>query len=222
MVSKIRKDFWHFWDEAPESTRGAWARQHVGTGTSKAFQDRHILRLNAMVEELELRKFVNMVHMLESEFGGALAAGRGFSHVEIDAILTRVPEFHPIHVLLPAIISDLRHREDFDVVDVIARRRFLQSSPAEKRRENADDHGTTWVLFLNDDYRGGELFWPTREIVLKPRAGTAVRWPSGIPHGIARTDDGYQFTVSARTVAHAGAHDKRVIVTDEFMGGRTS
>ena len=64
----------------------------------------------------------------------------------------------------------------------------------EKRRENADDHGTTWVLFLNDDYRGGELFWPTREIVLKPRAGTAVRWPTGIPHGLARTDDGYQFT----------------------------
>ena len=219
MASKIRKDFWHFWDEAPESTRGAWARNRVGTGTSKAFQDRHILRLNGMVEELELRKFVNLVHMLESEFGGALGAGRGFGQVEIDAILTRVPEFHPLHVLLPAIISDLRHREDFDVVDVIARRRFMQSIPAEKRRENADDRGTTWILFLNDDYRGGELFWPTREIVLKPRAGTAVRWPSGIPHGIARTDDGYQFTVSARTVENAGAHDKRVILTDEFLGG---
>ena len=222
MVSHLRQDFWRFWDEAPESTRGGWSRQQVGTGTRKAFQDRHIIRLNNMVKEMELRKFVNLVHMLEGQFGGALGAGRGFGQAEIDAILTRVPEFHPLHVLLPAIISDLRHREDFDVVDVSARRRFMQSIPAEKRSENADDHGTTWVLFLNDDYKGGELFWPTREIVLKPRAGTAVRWPSGIPHGIARTDDGYQFTVSARTVEKAGAHDKRVILTDEFMGGRAS
>ena len=222
MVSKIRKDFWHFWDEAPESTRGAWARQQVGTGTSKAFEDRHILRLNDMVQEMELRKFVNLVHMLESQFGGGLAAGRGFGPDELGAILDRVPEFHPLHVLLPKIVLDLRHREDFDVVDVSARRRFMQSIPAEKRRENADDHGTTWLLFLNDDYKGGELFWPTREIVLKPRAGTAVRWPSGIPHGIARTDDGYQFTVSARNVAHAGSFDKRVILTDEFLGGNIS
>ena len=217
MVSHLRQDFWRFWDEAPESTRGGWTRQEVGKGTRKAFMDRHILRLNDMVKDMELRKFVNMIHMLEGEFGGALAAGRGFGQAEIDAILTRVPEFHPLHTLLPALISDLRHREDFDVVDVSASRRFMQSIPAEKRNENADDHGTTWVLFLNDDYKGGELFWPTREIVLKPRAGTAVRWPSGIPHGIARTDDGYQFTVRGRNVAHAGTHDKRVILTDEFL-----
>ena len=221
MVSHLRNDFWRFWDEAPESTRGGWTRQEVGKGTRKAFEDRHILRLNNMVKELELRKFVNLIHVLEGEFGGALGAGSGFGQVEIDAVLSRVPEFHPLHVIIPAIIGDLRHREDFDVVDVSARRRFMQSIPAEKRHENADDHGTTWVLFLNDDYKGGELFWPTREIVLKPRAGTAVRWPSGIPHGIARTHDGYQFTVSARNVAHAGTHDKRVILTDEFLGGRT-
>ena len=217
MVSNIRRDFWQFWDEAPESTRGAWPRQEVGRYQSPAFDNRHILRLNTMVQELELRKFVNLVHMLESQFGGALGAGRGFGAIEIDTILRRVPEFHPLHELLPSIISDLRHREDCHVVGVSVHRRFMQSLPAEKRRENADDHGTTWVLFLNDDYKGGELFWPTREIVLKPKAGTAVRWPSGIPHGIARTDDGYQFCLSAQNVAHAGAHDKRVVLTDEFL-----
>ena len=221
MASKLRRDFWQFWDQAPESTRGGWARQQVGMYQSHAFQDRHIIRLNAMVKEMELRLFVNMIHMLESDFGGALGAGSGFGRDEIDAILTRVADLQPIHVLLPFIIKDLQHHKDFHVVDVTASRRFMQSVPAEKRHENPDDHGTTWILFLNDDYKGGELFWPTREIMLKPRAGTAVRWPSGIPHGIARTDDGYQFTVSARNVAHAGTHDKRVILTDEFLGGRT-
>ena len=221
MVSHLRQDFWRFWDEAPESTRSGWTRQEVGTGRRRAFQDRHILRLNDMVKEMELRKFVNLVHMLEGEFGGVLGAGSGFGPAEIGAILDRVPEFHPLHVLLPAIVLDLKHRKDFHAVGLIARRRCLQSIPAEKRHENEDDHGTTWILFLNDDYKGGELFFPTREIVLKPRAGTAVRWPSGIPHGIARTDDGYQFTVSAQNVAHAGPHDTGVILTDEFMGGRT-
>ena len=221
MVSKIRRAFWQFWDLAPESTRGSWTRQQLGMYRSPAFKDRHILRLNDMVKEMELRKFVNLVHMLESEFGGALGAGSGFGPDEIGAILDRVPEFHPLHVLLPSIVLDLKHRKDFHAVGLSAGRRFMQSLPAEKRHEHADDHGTTWILFLNDDYKGGELFFPTREIVLTPRAGTAVRWPSGIPHGIARTDDGYQFTVSASTVAHAGSHDKRVILTDEFLGGRT-
>ena len=79
-----------------------------------------------------------------------------------------------------------------------------------------EDQGTSWILWLNDDYQGGRIFWPTREIVLEPVAGTAVRWPSGIPHGIELTyGGGYQFTLEARNVAEPAPHDRRIVLTDE-------
>ena len=214
MISQMRRDFWDFWDAAPESTHGGWERSQVGMYKSKAFLDQNILRLREMVKQRELQLLVNLVHLCESQFGPGIAGGRGFDRVELDAVLTRVPEFSTLYTVLPAIVGDLRHRKDFHVVDITARRRFLYSQSAEKRHENPDDQGTMWILFLNDDYKGGELFFPTREIVLKPKAGSAVRWPTGIPYGIAMTDDGFQFTLSARNVAEPAAHDKIVVLTD--------
>jgi hypothetical protein len=38
------------------------------------------------------------------------------------------------------------------------------------------------VAYLNDDYDGGELSFPNQNIVLKPKAGSIVIFPSGEPY----------------------------------------
>ncbi len=40
------------------------------------------------------------------------------------------------------------------------------------------DRDLSVVYFLNDDFEGGELFFPTLEIVVKPQAGSMVCFPS--------------------------------------------
>ena len=55
---------------------------------------------------------------------------------------------------------------------------------------NRDPYGTAsdWVVFLNDDYLGGELYFPSRGAVIPPKAGWAIAWPSFIPAGFAPVD----------------------------------
>lgn len=50
------------------------------------------------------------------------------------------------------------------------------------------DHGPgnaralSLVAFLNDDYTGGELEFPTFEVTIKPKAGSIVMFPSNFPY----------------------------------------
>jgi hypothetical protein len=41
------------------------------------------------------------------------------------------------------------------------------------------------VLYLNEEYEGGELLFPTKNFAVKPKAGTCVLFPAGYsyPHG---------------------------------------
>lgn len=43
---------------------------------------------------------------------------------------------------------------------------------------------TRWLLWLNDNHAGGRLYFPTRNVVVEPKAGTVIRWPAVFPHGI--------------------------------------
>lgn len=40
----------------------------------------------------------------------------------------------------------------------------------------------SFVFYLNDDYEGGEIYWPNHDIVLKPKAGSVVIFPSKEPY----------------------------------------
>ena len=107
-------------------------------------------------------------------------------------------DYSRIVELVPVIARDMRHRGAKRPVNVGLERRFLRAQPAPQRRERPRTVASEWVLFLNSDYHGGELVFPTRMRCIAPRAGTIVRWPAGIPHAIAPSVDGYQFTLSGR------------------------
>ena len=56
------------------------------------------------------------------------------------------------------------------------------------------DYGS--VIYLNDDYEGGEIYFPDQGIDLKPKAGTVVFFPSNnmFVHGVREIKSGTRYT----------------------------
>ena len=56
------------------------------------------------------------------------------------------------------------------------------------------DYGS--VIYLNDDYEGGEIYFPDQDIDFKPRAGTVVFFPSNnmFIHGVREITNGKRYT----------------------------
>jgi len=48
------------------------------------------------------------------------------------------------------------------------------------------------IVYLNDDYKGGELFFPDYDFEIKPKAGTLISFPgdSTHEHGVKPVEDG--------------------------------
>jgi hypothetical protein len=53
------------------------------------------------------------------------------------------------------------------------------------------------VFYINDNYIGGELFFPEYDVKIKPKAGTFITWPSNAKymHGVCEITDGYRYTI---------------------------
>jgi predicted 2-oxoglutarate/Fe(II)-dependent dioxygenase YbiX len=63
--------------------------------------------------------------------------------------------------------------------------------------EKTLDRDVSVVYFLNDDFAGGELFFPVLDLVIKPAAGTLVCFPSdhNYIHGVRPVTAGHRYTV---------------------------
>jgi predicted 2-oxoglutarate/Fe(II)-dependent dioxygenase YbiX len=80
---------------------------------------------------------------------------------------------------------------------------------------DGSEHGTPHreyasVLYLNDDYEGGEIYFPKQGCRLKPRTGMLVAFPGSdeAPHGVTAVKSGERLTMPAwysteRAVAEA-------------------
>lgn len=55
--------------------------------------------------------------------------------------------------------------------------------PAEASNGNPLAHMTS-LIYINDDYDGGELFFPTQNLTYKPELGSLVIFPSNYLHGV--------------------------------------
>ena len=53
------------------------------------------------------------------------------------------------------------------------------------------------IFYINDDYEGGEIFFPEYNMKIKPKAGTFITWPSNAKymHGVCEITDGYRYTI---------------------------
>jgi predicted 2-oxoglutarate/Fe(II)-dependent dioxygenase YbiX len=63
--------------------------------------------------------------------------------------------------------------------------------------EKSLDRDLSVVYFLSDDFAGGELVFPTLELVLKPARGTLVCFPSDhhFLHGVQPVTQGHRYTL---------------------------
>jgi hypothetical protein len=52
------------------------------------------------------------------------------------------------------------------------------------------------LFYLNDDYEGGELYFPKQEIKFKPKAGAAYFFPGDLNyiHGVSKIESGIRYT----------------------------
>ena len=56
----------------------------------------------------------------------------------------------------------------------------------------------TALVYINDDYQGGELVFPQHNLKIKPKSGTLVMFPSTCmyPHEVAEVASGVRYTYS--------------------------
>jgi len=54
------------------------------------------------------------------------------------------------------------------------------------------------VIYLNDDFEGGEIFYPKLNIEIRPKPGMMIIHPAGLPylHGINKVTEGVRHTIS--------------------------
>ena len=63
--------------------------------------------------------------------------------------------------------------------------------------EKTLDRDLSVVYFLNDDFAGGELFFPALDLVIEPEAGTLVCFPAdhNYIHGVRPVSSGHRYTI---------------------------
>ena len=64
------------------------------------------------------------------------------------------------------------------------------------QKEHTDNSNEfTAIIYLNDDYEGGELNFPTLELSIKPIKGSVIMWPGSITHSISTVLSGTRYTI---------------------------
>ena len=188
-----------FWRSLTASSRGDWNEPDLGRGRAECYRDSDILARKDFLQPHECNLLIALAQSCEG-FMCSGPVGSTFDLVQMKQVISWDAEYQSLDDLLDVIPRDMRHVGAQRSVDVLLMRRYLQAAPAQKRSENSHVYASRWLLWLNDDYSGGELFFPTRRIALRPKAGTIVRWPEGIPCGVTLAHEGYQFTLSGGSV----------------------
>lgn len=75
---------------------------------------------------------------------------------------------------------------------------------------HTDSNTTEWIIFstvvyLNDDYQGGEIYFPNHGVEIRPRAGDMIIFPSGgheYFHGVKPITSGKRYTIAMWHTMH--------------------
>jgi len=54
-----------------------------------------------------------------------------------------------------------------------------------------------YQIYLNDDFDGGETFYPEKKLYIKPRAGHLVIFRSSLPHGVTKVEKKPRYTITS-------------------------
>lgn len=63
------------------------------------------------------------------------------------------------------------------------------------QQDHVDNNEFTALIYINDDYEGGEINFIEQEISLRPKAGTLIVWPGYIEHSVNAVTAGTRYTM---------------------------
>lgn len=79
-----------------------------------------------------------------------------------------------------------------------------QHPHADSANEDGSDHPYPWrehasILYLNDDYEGGSIYFPQHDLELNPKPGTMVTFPGTTEymHGVKKITAGERYSVAS-------------------------
>jgi predicted 2-oxoglutarate/Fe(II)-dependent dioxygenase YbiX len=90
-----------------------------------------------------------------------------------------------------------------DTIQIVRWYKGFELTPhADAENPGEDDHPFPWrdfasVLYLNDDYVGGEIHWPHKGMEIKPRPGMLAIFPGTYEflHGVREVTEGVRYTL---------------------------
>jgi len=92
-----------------------------------------------------------------------------------------------------------------DTLQIVRWMRGYELHPhADKENPNGNPHPFPWrdfasVVYLNDDYSGGQIHWPNKNIEWKPEKGSLAIFPgtSEFLHGVREVPEGVRYTIAS-------------------------
>jgi predicted 2-oxoglutarate/Fe(II)-dependent dioxygenase YbiX len=79
-----------------------------------------------------------------------------------------------------------------------------QDPHADSENEDGAPHPFSWreqasIIYINDDFVGGEVYFPDYDLELKPEAGMLVTFPGTTEymHGVRPVESGVRYTIAS-------------------------
>ena len=158
--------------------------------------------IEGMVEPEECLQLINLGQVAAGLCGKSQLGPR-----DIETVVLRRPSYTMIADLADCVRRDLSG--NLVPLETHLVRRDSGVRPPRSRPDIKAPMARRWMLFLNGDYEGGELYFPRSRVFVKPAAGCAVIWPVSAPSGIAPIQRGYQFAMEG-LAAPRGAQERWV------------
>ena len=182
-----------FWSNIDRRSRGGIKDHHLGRGQHPWF-DESIQVYREFIQEDERMLLCNLVNHCEGSYGTG-THGAAFNSRQMEEVIKSKAEFYPLMEFLDLATESLKGKAKHSEIEVSVGRRYMTALPPGRFHEATQIDCAAYIVFLNQDYFGGDLWFPTRKEAIAPAAGTLVRFPGGIPYGLNMVHGGYAFTL---------------------------
>jgi len=163
---------------------------------------------NALDDPFDFLSYLSKFDWVRWERGGGALIGTQFTttievtkrHAEIENVLEKCFD---IYASNKNINKDdyviLKDRFDwkkwnFPMEGMTAHPDLVTFSPDQNRPPLTPDF--TFLIYLNDDYVGGEIGYPDKKLYIKPSAGSVIIFPGNLLHEVTDLENGHRYMTS--------------------------
>lgn len=127
--------------------------------------------------------FVEIKNLLEEKYGLELT---GSYCTELHKPLSESREDRLEHLILSSTCGCRSEINPFITA-------WTEGTSQKEHTDNSNEF--TAIIYLNDNYEGGELNFPDLNLSIKPIKGSVILWPGSITHSISTVVSGTRYTI---------------------------